>query len=359
MKHTMITAAILCLIFSTSCTTVRRHPVGVKLYHFQDETRKNWINNTEARPLNTMIWYPAKEGTIEKKHSIAIFNTGTYAIDAPIRENIKKYPLLVLSHGTGGSAASMAWFAEMVAQNGYIVAAVNHHGNTGAEPKYLLKGFVLCWERAKDISKVIDSIIADKYLGELIDKERIGVAGFSLGGYTALAVVGATLHIEKWQDSRNLEGNKAISSLPPEANYTLEDVDNLMNNDAIAIESIRHADDHYADKRIKAAFVMAPVLVPIMDTKSLQAISVPVEIIAGDKDNQSILEENGIPLSRYIKDSRLIRINGVYHYTFLCEGNIHGKLFARQYTEDAKNIDRKKIHQDVARMAIDFFNTRL
>jgi dienelactone hydrolase len=38
-----------------------------------------------------------------------------------------KRPLVVLSHGTGGGAAGMAWLAETLASNGYIVAAVNHH----------------------------------------------------------------------------------------------------------------------------------------------------------------------------------------------------------------------------------------
>ena len=88
----------------------------------------------------------------------------------------------------------MAWLAETLASNGYIVAAVNNHGNTAAEPSYQLHGFMLWWERARDISVLIDRLVADPQSGAHIDRSRIGVAGFSLGGYTALAMVGEEVH---------------------------------------------------------------------------------------------------------------------------------------------------------------------
>src|SRR5256885_8472094 len=55
---------------------------------------------------------------------------------APLSAAATKRPLIVLSHGTGGGAATMAWLAETLASNGYIVAAVNNHGNTAAETSY-------------------------------------------------------------------------------------------------------------------------------------------------------------------------------------------------------------------------------
>ncbi|PYO09275.1 MAG: hypothetical protein DMD75_16240 [Candidatus Rokuibacteriota bacterium] len=113
---------------------------------------------------------------------------------APLSAAATKRPLIVLSHGTGGGAATMAWLAETLASNGYIVAAVNNHGNTAAEPSYQLHGFMLWWERARDISVLIDRLVADPQSGAHIDRSRIGVAGFSLGGYTALAMVGEEVH---------------------------------------------------------------------------------------------------------------------------------------------------------------------
>jgi predicted dienelactone hydrolase len=91
--------------------------------------------------------------------------------------------LIVLSHGTGGSAQMMAWLGRALASRGYIAAAVNHPGNNALE-EYTAEGFLIWWERARDLTSVIDMLVGDSQFGRLIDRSRIGAAGFSLGGYT-------------------------------------------------------------------------------------------------------------------------------------------------------------------------------
>ena len=49
-------------------------------------------------------------------------------------------PLVLLSHGTGGSAVEMFWLAEALASAGNRVAAVDHHGNNYVDG-FLLEGF--------------------------------------------------------------------------------------------------------------------------------------------------------------------------------------------------------------------------
>jgi predicted dienelactone hydrolase len=41
----------------------------------------------------------------------------------------------------------MMWLGYYLASRGYIVAAVNHHGNTAAEKERAAQGFLLYWER--------------------------------------------------------------------------------------------------------------------------------------------------------------------------------------------------------------------
>lgn len=48
-------------------------------------------------------------------------------------------------------SSSAGWAGRL--RRGYVVAAVNHHGNTSREP-YLPHGFLLWWERAKDLTAV-------------------------------------------------------------------------------------------------------------------------------------------------------------------------------------------------------------
>ena len=46
---------------------------------------------------------------------------------------------------------------------------------------------------------LIDKLLADPRFGPRIDATRIGAAGFSLGGYTVLALAGARLSRDQWE----------------------------------------------------------------------------------------------------------------------------------------------------------------
>ena len=68
-----------------------------------------------------------------------------------------------------------------------------HHGNTGYESNARLEAVAVWWDRPRDLSVLIDKLLAGPRFGSRIDPRRIGVAGFSIGGYTALATVGARI----------------------------------------------------------------------------------------------------------------------------------------------------------------------
>ena len=74
----------------------------------------------------------------------------------------------------------MAWLARALAARGYIVAAPNHPGNNALE--YTAEGFLVWWERARDLTTVVDTLLGDSELASRIEATRIGAAGFSLGG---------------------------------------------------------------------------------------------------------------------------------------------------------------------------------
>ena len=129
-KRNILIAIFLSTIIA--CTTVRENPVGERRLMFKDASRKNWIDHT-SRPILTIIWYPAKQGTVEHQSNVSIFKTGWSAKMAEISTEKDKYPLILLSHGTGGSAISISWLGKKLARKDYIVAALNHHGNTATE----------------------------------------------------------------------------------------------------------------------------------------------------------------------------------------------------------------------------------
>jgi len=150
--------------------------VGIVNRSFEPSGAYDW-RGAQTQALITTVWYPAEENAIEQPQSAWVFLAGKAAPKATLALTPEKFPLIMLSHGTGGSAMSIAWLGTALAAHGYIVAAVNHPGNNGLEA-YTARGFSTWWERAQDLSVVIDGLLADPMFAAHIDSRRIGAAGF-------------------------------------------------------------------------------------------------------------------------------------------------------------------------------------
>ncbi len=110
-----------------------------------------------------------------------------WMIKPPDFNKDKKYPLFMLVYGGPGSQKVTNQFGwnnyfwhQMLAQKGYIVVCIDNRGTGG-------KGSEFKKTTYKKLGKLetIDQINAAKYLGNLnyIDKNRIGIQGWSYGGY--------------------------------------------------------------------------------------------------------------------------------------------------------------------------------
>jgi predicted dienelactone hydrolase len=123
--------------------TGRESPVGAVTYRFVPEGTYDW-RGAATHALVTTVWYPAIAGTSMTEHVIGppdspLFRLGAWADDAKPAD--ERFPLIVLSHGTGGSAQIMSWLARGLASRGYVVAGVNHPGNNALED-YTPEGFL-------------------------------------------------------------------------------------------------------------------------------------------------------------------------------------------------------------------------
>ena len=339
--------------------TVSPGRVGMITRNFTDEKRQNW-QHTAPRPLRTAIWYPA--GEVIKEETIfggppekEIFAPVTVAPDAELSAESKQYPLVLLSHGTGGSAIQMMWLGYYLAARGYIVAAVNHHGNTSSEKQLFPQGFLLYWERAKDLSVVLDKLLADPIFGARIDRNRIAAAGFSLGGYTVISIAGGVFSSQEYEAFCHSPQRDFTCEPQPEFPEAHKLFAEIKNTDPVVRDSLRHAGDSYRDKRIKRVFAIAPALGSGFTKAGLNQIRVPVLIVIGEADKVTPLMTNAQRYANLIKGARLTILRGqIGHYTFLAECNAHGKAVL-DICRDADAVDRAMVHQQVAKLAFDFF----
>jgi len=339
-------------------------PVGVSTRNFVPRDSSYDWRGARKQALVTTIWYPAKTGSVEQEDWVGppdapIASAGKAAPDADLAVSPAKFPLIVISHGSGGSALMMAWLGTRLAAEGYVAAAVNHPGNNALEP-YTTRGFVEWSERATDLSRVLDAILADRKFGARIDQSRIGAAGFSLGGFTVIELAGGI---------GTLDSFRAFCG-SPHADAMCHDQLEFPHLGAWATityfvspglrTSIANSHSSHRDPRIRAIFAIAPALGPAFAPETLEKISLPVEIVAGADDQVVPVGSSARYFADHIPRAKLtLYPGGVGHYTFLGTCTENGKKTRPAICNDATGVDRTAIHEQTANKAAEFFNAQL
>lgn len=298
------------------------------------------------RPVSLKIWQPGRGGVAMSHYDYA-FRAGARrqgeALTGPPR------PLILLSHGDRGSNVDQSWLAEALASRGFIVAAVSHWQNTWKEntPEATLK----VWERPRDLSFAISGLLADPVWGPRIDPRRIGVAGHSAGGYTALAMAGAIYRPLRMRDYC----------------ATREEARDCALGDGADLSAIdfRPAVASYRDPRVRAVAALAPALGPGMDPQGLAAIETPTLVIAARDDEILRIDDHARRYAEAIPGARLLELELGGHFAFMPECTLMGRLFTwfhrfdicgRRSGADAARAD---LHARVAHAVREFFTRKL
>jgi len=370
-----LTLAVVVGLLAPGCVAQKHSPqpepiarVGVTAKAFHPTQPRNW-RGAEKKELDCTVWYPAIDTAVETRQFIGApdapqFEAGMAMPHAEFAPSLDGFPLILLSHGTGGSAEQMAWLGTALARAGYIAVAVNHPGNN-AHGAYTPEGFALWWERATDLSEVLDGMLADEAFGPRIDKTRVAAAGFSIGGYTVLELAGAQTDLSEFF---NLCGKKP--DVPrPDADTTVchvPEMDGMGNVDQVLAaarktsgESLARSGDSFRDPRVKAVFAMAPALGFTLTPQSLHSIKLPVEIVVGSADRIAFAPDNAGYVRSYIRGARETVLPGVDHYTFLDSCTADAKPKLGVYCADKEGVDRDAIHAQVAAEAVKFFDRAL
>jgi predicted dienelactone hydrolase len=288
-----------------------------------------------------------------------MFEAPPAAANAELAKRPAKFPLILLSHGTGGTAQSMAWLATALAARGFIVAGVNHPGNTALEP-YTVQGFALWWLRARDISVVTDAMLADATFGAHIDPARIGAIGFSLGGYTMIELAGGITSLAQFVAYCRAAPDAATCKAPPEFPDLLAKSEALAREDPAYAAALGESGRSYREPRIRAVVAIAPALGPTFTPESLAAITIPMAIIAGESDSILPIDANARQVAAKIPHAELTILPGrVDHYVFVNVCTPAGRSIMAPICVDAPEIDRAAIHRTTAALAIRFFEDRL
>ena len=349
------------LVYIASDDDIPNRDVHVGRLHLAltDSDRRSWSGDG-PRPLAATVWYPASSENPEQAWSAGVFRFGYSALNAPFDDTAPR-PLIVLSHGTGGSAAQLSWLAEHLVTGGYIVAAVNHHGNTALEDRQWPAAYVLPSERSRDLSVLIDKLLDHAEIGPRVDRNRIGAAGYSLGGYSVLGLAGIKLpSFDVWEQRCSSRPGLSACQLPPEAEFGLEDIDRMKSSDAIFQSALERAKESVQDRRIGAVYAIAPALISLMEETDVpNDVLADVRVILAGNDEQITFSETKHVLDQILPQAEVRVIEGATHYMFLAPCRIRGKLFLRSLCSDPVGINRRDVHAKIGKDAVDSFDSIL
>ena len=272
--------------------------------------------------------------------------------DAPAVPGAK--PLVLISHGHGGSDLGHHDLAVYLANHGFVVATLEHPGDNfhdmgGTGSPAVLDG------RPIQVKATIDMLLADPRWKKLIDPDRIGVAGFSAGGYTTLMLVGAVPRFERFVD---------YCKRHPDDTDTCEPLKKLQKEGkvAAALAALREGLARWGkpdDPRVKAAFVMAPLSL-VFDKAGMASVDRPVFLYYGQNDPVLLPKENVLHIAPLLKTVDGIRmIPGAGHYVFLSPCSTALAKDAPMLCQDPPGVDRVAVHAEIDAAALAFFRKTL
>ena len=300
------------------------------------------VPDPAGAPLEVGIWYPSNDPAAPQRLGLfeqTVANGGAVAG--------RDLPLIVTSHGTGGSFEGHYDTALALAEAGFVVAAVTHTGDNYREQTQ----FGRLENRPRHIKVLIDYMLAQWQHHDALDPSRIGIFGFSAGGFTALVAIGGTpdlgtvaphcaAHPDEWS-CRRLKERKI--TLAGDTTAQSEAPPNWVH-----------------DPRIAAAVIASPALGYAFSAEALAAVTVPIQLWRGDSDEilphpnhaQAVYDRLAVKPEYHV-------VPNAGHFAFLAPCTPPLAAVAPEICRDPAGFDRVAFHREFNPAVVAFFQAKL
>ena len=260
------------------------YDIGVRTIEVTDRNRPDILNTRQGgepvtydRRLTLEVWYPARLESqrnsageyrvITRDPAVTATLIGKAVRNADPATTDGPFPLVIVSHGYPGNRFLMSHLTENLASKGFVVVSIDHRDSTYDDQKSFASTL---YNRPFDQLFVLNEIArlssggdAASFLTGLADASRVGLVGYSMGGYGVVNVVGGGYSA----------ANAALPTAPPNRMLAERGTASLSRGGGV-------------DVRIKAAIAIAPwgMQTGFWDAEGLRGIKTPMLFVAGSAD---------------------------------------------------------------------------
>lgn len=286
------------------------------------------------------LWYPTLEDEQTYNQGVYLFQT---AKSAPIAQG--SHPVVVMSHGSGGTRFGHCKTAEVLARNGYLVLCPEHPFNnffddsqTGTADSYA--------RRSRDLKVALDKLLSLDPYGPAIDANKIAVFGFSLGGYTALCASGARPFVTGLR--HHIRANREF--------------DPLFSSYEVIVKS-GFQDDFLPvtpDPRYKACIALAPVSGGLFTKDALKDVSVPTLLFRAERDMVLRHPFHAEEIRTHLPTPPHYHVTPkAGHFSYLSPVREEVKDGLGELANDAPGFDRQAVHEEMHDVILTFLHKAL
>ena len=301
------------------------------------------VPDPEDQPFQLAIWYPSEAPAAV--HRLGPFRQSV-ATDGAVSGS--PLPLVVISHGTGGTAAIHYDTALALAEAGFVAAAIEHTGDNWRDRRYSFteRNFR---DRPRHVKLAIDYLLTVWSGRDHIAAPRIGALGHSAGAAAVLVAIGGepdfTLaaafckeHAEDWgcARARAVQAGTGAPAEPP------------------AVPNWVH------DRRIKAAAIAAPALGHAFTRAGLAGVTVPVQLWQAEDDRIAVARWSTDMIKanlRSLPATHIVPLAG--HFAFLAPCSPDLATAAPEICSDLLGFDRTAFHRDFNAAIVACFHKQL
>lgn len=315
---------------------------GQRNYEFTDASRK--------RMLRTFVWYPAAADSIPKELTKGPFQPVIAARDAPVLKQSGRFPVVLLSHGSGGTADKLFWLTDALVNKGFIVVAIDHAGNMTGDNSG--KGLIEVWLRPQELSFALDKVSALTEFKDQLDLSRVAAVGHSAGGTTALLLVGARFSKERFESPvPNCHGTK-----DPYLAVWCKEIETL-DLKSYSAETLTR---DYGDKRVRVSVALDPGFARSFAPDSLNDVRDKVHLFVADRLSTPFDEIHSKDFLKILGTSAAEIVPDSIHMTFLqpCSAGVP-KDDPELKELCANNESKASIQNKVAESIVAFFASKL